>query len=91
MIMIDRVCFGYDPVCCGLLWFRLLAGVLSSLRTPSALLKKVTPASIFIVFICIFQISLEVMGRGYDEDFSSFHDHEHMPGSRTPVAHKMNE
>jgi len=55
-------------------------GVLATLRTPSKLMSKVTPANIFITILCIVQVTLEVMGRGYDDDFSSFHDHEHWPG-----------
>jgi hypothetical protein len=34
----------------------------------------------FAAFFIGAQILLEMAGRGYAEDFASFHDHEHLPG-----------
>jgi hypothetical protein len=52
-------------------------GVLSK---PAELFKRATPASIFIVSLFATQLTLEALGRKYDDDFNQFHDHEHWPG-----------
>jgi hypothetical protein len=57
-----------------------LGGMSDALQKPAELFKKITPASVFIAFIFTSQLVLEFMGRGYEDDFNQFHDHEHLPG-----------
>jgi hypothetical protein len=57
-----------------------LGGVSEAMQKPAELFRRVTPASVFIVFIFVSQLVLEFMGRGYEDDFNQFHDHEHLPG-----------
>lgn len=52
-----------------------LDGIFAALRTPHSTI------SVFIfVSMLIVQFTLEVLGRGYEDDFNQFHDHEHWPG-----------
>ena len=42
---------------------------------------KTLVATAFAGGIVFAQITLELLGRRYEEDFNSFHDHEHWPGA----------
>jgi len=56
-------------------------GLMISLRKPFNLLRgaDIIPLLAFI-FIFLLQMFLEFVGRSYEDDFNSFHDHEHWPG-----------
>eukprot|EP00494_Astrolonche_serrata_P006499 UN06523 len=58
-----------------------VSGWLSNLKNP---LKIITGEALlpFLFFLVLFtfQVWLEYYGRQYEEDFNSFHDHEHWPG-----------
>ena len=58
-----------------------LRGVVSSLRRPMDLLRgRNKTATGVIIGIALLQVTMELMGRGYEDDFNAFHDHEHWPG-----------
>jgi len=51
------------------------------MKNPLSILKgKTLGATLFFVTLLLTQITLELLGRRYEEDFNSFHDHEHWPG-----------
>jgi len=58
-----------------------IKSLMYALRAPVEVLsgKDIVPAAFFSL-IFITQIVLEAYGRKYEEDFNSFHDHEHWPG-----------
>lgn len=58
-----------------------IKSLMYALRAPMEVLsgKDIVPAAFFSL-IFITQIVLEAYGRKYEEDFASFHDHEHWPG-----------
>jgi len=58
-----------------------IKGLMISLRKPFDMLKgaDIIPLLAFLT-IFFLQIFLEFAGRQYEDDFNSFHDHEHWPG-----------
>lgn len=53
---------------------------LSSIARPADWVKKITPATVFVVALVVSNVVLELLGRGFEDDFNQFHDHEHWPG-----------
>jgi len=55
--------------------------IFNSLKSPIKVLRgKAFMASAFFGSVLVFQIMLELLGRTYEDEFNSFHDHEHWPG-----------
>jgi hypothetical protein len=53
---------------------------LAGMARPAEWLRKLTPASVFVLTLVASNILLEILGRGFEDDFNQFHDHEHWPG-----------
>jgi len=58
-----------------------LGKVLAGLQRPATLLNGLrSPSSVLLLAIALVQLVLQAVGRGFEEDFNNFHDHEHWPG-----------
>lgn len=53
---------------------------LASIARPADWVRKLTPATVFVVSLVAANIVLELLGRNFEDDFNQFHDHEHWPG-----------
>ena len=59
---------------------RRVALITRALQQPAAMVGKAGTGAVLVITLALVQLSLEMAGRRYADDFASFHDHEHWPG-----------
>jgi len=60
-----------------------------SLSKPHEMFSKMSAGTLFTLVQLVLQLSLELSGRVYEDDFNQFHDHEHWPGYLLMVLRLM--
>ena len=60
---------------------RLVRMTAKQLGSPvKNIFNQVSLGGVFVVFLTFVNLTLEMLGRQYHDEFSQFHDHEHWPG-----------